>query len=239
MRQGSFKGLREDKPARDVVRERPMAQTEPCRAAAKSERDKLSQRPAKRMSKGYAITHPDRMMFTRHRHHQARADRLLPGDCRSHAAARRRPAVQRWCAARKATTRNASSRSTRRPAGRRPSAPSASARSRAAPIIFTSRMCAGWSRPRRWACWNCTSGAPRYPTVEQPDRLVFDFDPDAGLDFADVQRRRPRDEGAAAAPRPGKSFAMVTGGKGIHVVVPLRRSTAGTSTAISPKRWRG
>lgn len=60
----------------------------------------------------------------------------------------------------------------------------------------------------------------RSDAVEQPERMVFDLDPDEGLDFGAVRdaaldiRKHLADIGLA-------SFAMVTGGKGVHVVVPL------------------
>jgi len=56
--------------------------------------------------------------------------------------------------------------------------------------------------------------------VEYPDRLVFDLDPDEGLDFGKVKEAavRVRD---LVAELGLKSFPMLTGGKGIHVVIPL------------------
>ncbi len=60
----------------------------------------------------------------------------------------------------------------------------------------------------------------RSTDVEKPDRMIFDLDPDEGLDFADVRsaaehiRDRLADLGLV-------SFAMLSGGKGVHVVVPL------------------
>ena len=63
--------------------------------------------------------------------------------------------------------------------------------------------------------WGARTGA-----VEKPDRMVFDLDPDEGLDFADV-REAAMDLRKHLADIGLSSFAMVTGGKGVHVVVPL------------------
>lgn len=62
--------------------------------------------------------------------------------------------------------------------------------------------------------------ASRASDVEKPDRMIFDLDPDEELDFAEVVRaardinRRLSDIGLI-------SFAMLSGGKGVHVIVPL------------------
>jgi bifunctional non-homologous end joining protein LigD len=67
--------------------------------------------------------------------------------------------------------------------------------------------------------WNSRVDKP-----ERPDQIVFDFDPGEGLSFADAVasaheiRERLRQMGL-------ESFAKTTGGKGVHVVVPIERRT--------------
>lgn len=71
--------------------------------------------------------------------------------------------------------------------------------------------------------WGSRNGA-----LNLPDRMVFDLDPDEDLSFAAVRsaardvRDRLDDLGLPSVP-------MLSGGKGVHVIVPLR-SKAGWHT---------
>jgi bifunctional non-homologous end joining protein LigD len=61
----------------------------------------------------------------------------------------------------------------------------------------------------------------RVADLERPDRMVFDLDPDPALAWKDVRRAAVeiRDRLANAGL---PSYPRLTGGKGVHVVVPLR-----------------
>jgi bifunctional non-homologous end joining protein LigD len=71
----------------------------------------------------------------------------------------------------------------------------------------------------------------RSADLQHPDRLIFDFDPPGGTNFADV---------SAAARATGdllrdvglEPFAMTSGSRGLHVVAPIRRD-AGWDAARS------
>ncbi|MEO6225606.1 MAG: DNA ligase D [Sphingomicrobium sp.] len=63
----------------------------------------------------------------------------------------------------------------------------------------------------------------RADRIEHPDRLVFDLDPDVGLDFAKVKDAALRLR-ALLADLGLETYPLLSGGKGIHVVAPLDQS---------------
>jgi bifunctional non-homologous end joining protein LigD len=64
--------------------------------------------------------------------------------------------------------------------------------------------------------WLC-----RADRLDRPDRLIFDLDP--SRDAPDEVRRAARELGALLRDLGLEPFAMATGSRGYHVVVPLRR----------------
>jgi bifunctional non-homologous end joining protein LigD len=88
----------------------------------------------------------------------------------------------------------------------------------------------------------------RNDDLEHPDRMVFDLDPDEGLDF-EIVKRAAFDIKALLESADLPSFAMITGGKGIHIVLNLKRkhtfdeikafsgAVAEQIEALDPKRF--
>ena len=60
----------------------------------------------------------------------------------------------------------------------------------------------------------------RMDAIEAPDRMVFDLDPDEDLAFDEV-KRAAQDIAKALKGLGLKSWPLVSGGKGVHVVLPL------------------
>jgi bifunctional non-homologous end joining protein LigD len=65
--------------------------------------------------------------------------------------------------------------------------------------------------------WGCRVAQP-----ERPDRIVFDLDPDEGLPWREVVDAA-RDVADALSELGLRPFLKTTGGKGLHIVVPLAR----------------
>ena len=76
----------------------------------------------------------------------------------------------------------------------------------------------------------------RVAKLEYPDRLVFDLDPDVGLDFNKVKAAAVRLR-ALLADLGLVTFPMLTGGKGIHVIAPLDRSADWTKVKSFAERF--
>ncbi len=80
----------------------------------------------------------------------------------------------------------------------------------------------------------------RLDSLESCDRIVFDLDPGEGVTWKEIvaAAKEIRDRLAALKL---KSFAKLSGGKGIHVVLADRRTPIGTrprrSRERSPWRW--
>lgn len=88
----------------------------------------------------------------------------------------------------------------------------------------------------------------RTSDIEHPDRLVFDLDPDEGIAWSEL-KSAARDIRDRLADRGLHGWVRLTGGKGLHVVVPVRPKAdwaqakafcehfAGQLVAESPKRF--
>ena len=205
LRHPSFHGLREDKPAGDVVRERPSAAGASDPVVA-----------------GVRITHADRVVWPDAgltkldlaRYCEQAADLLLEhGGGRPLALIRCPDGIGGQCFFQKHL-----------PAGRRPppgvkvvvvKPDGEDALTIASVEGLVGLVQNGVVELHLWGC--------HADDLEHPDRLVFDLDPSGELPFERVveaardTRARLRDVGL-------ESFVMTSGGKGLHVVAPLRRT---------------
>jgi len=222
VRHGRFKGLRADKPARQVVSERPVARATAGAGAERAEDDAMARNEGGVIVAGVRLTHPERVLFPT----QGITKRDLATYLEA-AAARMRVHLDRRLVS-----------LVRCPEGR------------AKQCFFQRHAGAGLGRTfKRLAVAGKDGGSAEYlyldsteglvataqigalelhvwgsriDDIERPDRVVFDLDPDEGLPFARVVdgagALRAALEAAGLA-----SFALLTGGKGVHVVVPIRR----------------
>jgi len=239
VRQGAFKGLRGDKPASEVVREQPMAKQQAARSAAQERKTTTRRGAGERTRKGAVrrvarssdggaeeiegvrVTHPDRVLFAAQEvtkrelidHYLSIADVMLPHIANRPISLVRCPQGSgKECFFQKHASDGF-------PAQFRPVR--IREKSGTAQYLYIedergliAAVQVGVLELHLWCC--------HVDEIEKPDRMIFDLDPDEGLDFSHVRaaakdmRERLRDLGL-------ESFPMVTGGKGVHVIVPLQR----------------
>ncbi|MEQ9329860.1 DNA ligase D [Thalassobaculum sp.] len=217
VRHGRFKGLREDKPARSVRRERP----------AKAREAGMNSRSAKDDDQeasigGVRLSHPDRVLFPGQgitkrelaRYLQSVAGRMLPYVADRLVSLVRCPQGRaRQCFFQRHDGAGLPGRFKRLPVkGKDGSEENYVYLTEPKALVEAAQM--GVLELHVWGS--------RIDDLERPDRIVFDLDPDESVKFAAVKE-------AAGTMREAldalglRSFPLLTGGKGIHVVVPITR----------------
>ncbi len=228
LRQAAFKGLREDKTAAEVT-EAPQSPTDlsgstPPAKATTTVKPPTRGGKGKVVVAGVTISSPDKVLWPAHdghppitkadlaRYYEAAADRILP-----HVGDRPTSIIRAPDGITGETffQRHAM-------AGSNPRLKLIDVKARTpyvAAVDVGGLVAIAQSGGLELHPWGC---APNQPEV--PDQITFDLDPDAGLDFADV----------IAAARVVKAkldalglpaFVKTTGGKGLHIVVPIKTDT--------------
>ena len=216
LRQAAFKGLREDKTAAEVT------EAPPAPAGTKSTTSvKAPSKPGKVVVAGVTISSPDKILWPARdgrpaltkadlaRYYEAAAERVLPH-------VRDRPTsiirAPEGIGGETFFQRHAM-------AGSNPRLKLIDVKARTpyvAAMDVGGLVAIGQSGGLELHPWGCKPGDP-----EVPDQITFDLDPDEGLDFGDViaaaKTVKTKLESLGLVP-----FVKTTGGKGLHVVVPIR-----------------
>ena len=226
VRQAAFKGLREDKPAPEVVRESPVTAngTSPESSGTKGKRVART-RPSKEAAtarQDLAITHPDKVLDAESgmtkgqlaEYYQAVAGNMLP-----HIADRPLSIVRcpdgnaKPCFFQKHVGFGV-------PAGIK----TVSVRSRKTGVkedYLTVDSIEGLVGLAQMGVLEIHTWGSRNESLEKPDRIVFDLDPDLAIPWktlAETARTFKRKLAKIGL----VSFLKSTGGKGLHVVVPIQ-----------------
>jgi len=228
IRQASFKGLREDKPALEVEAETPASAAKTALAAPRAGAGK----PKAPIVMGVALSSPDKPLWPEAgddgapvtkldlaRYYEAVADWMMPH------------IVDRPCSTIRTPEGIGGERFFQRHLGKGASALLSEVKMQGdhKPYLVIGRKEAlaalAQTSTTELHPSNCRPGLP-----EIPGRLVFDLDPDEGLSFDDVveaaREVRDRLEALGLA-----AFCKTTGGKGLHVVTPLAKEKTDWPTA--------
>ncbi|MGH9605716.1 MAG: DNA ligase D [Terracidiphilus sp.] len=222
-RQAAFKGMREDKPADEVVRETAIARPEPDASTKSAQSTSRRQRNTKDTNAmtGLAITHPDKVLdqesgMTKQEladYYMAVAGHLLPHIANRPLSVVRCPdGNSKPCFFQKHVGPGL-------PAGVN-SVSIRSPKNGEKDDFLTVDSSDGLVGLAQMGVLEIHAWGAQNSSLDRPDRIVFDLDPDAAIDWRTLAqtardlRRRLKKLGV-------ESFLKSTGGKGLHVVVPI------------------
>lgn len=240
LRHPSFQGLREDKSAADVVRERPVHEvdmkpakpaTKPAKsaarpgppaqrkAAASSTKTKASTETSDTVA-GVKLSHPEKLLYPESkfakqdlaRYYENIGDWILPHLRERPLSLVRCPdGWNRECFYQKHASKSVN------PAVTRVEVPEGGGKA----TYMAANSLPALIALVQWGVLELHPWGSRKPRLDRPDRLIFDFDPDDAVKWDElvaavgVLRTLLGDLGLTG-------FLKTTGGKGLHVVVPIR-----------------
>jgi bifunctional non-homologous end joining protein LigD len=219
LRQASFKSLREDKSPGDISMEK--ADEETTRKVSGDNEDK----PRKKddgalIVEGIKITHPDKVMFIDPvitkadviRYYEKVAPRMLPyASHRILSIVRCPKGVSDTCFYKKHPGPNSKGIVTM---------PVKNSDGESDDYFYIENV-SGLIAEAQMGTLEFHTWGSRVDALEQPDMMVFDLDPDEGMDLS-VVRRGVTDLKNILTELSLVSFLKTSGGKGYHVVVPFR-----------------
>ncbi|MEO8202651.1 MAG: DNA ligase D [Betaproteobacteria bacterium] len=238
LRHPSFAGLREDKKASDVVREKPVASPASAPAAkaqkAAAGAGKKSVHSAGKDSiAGVKLSHPDKLLFPEAnlsklslaRYYESVADWILPHvESRPLSLYRCPYGWGAQCFYQKHADKSvhASVRRVEVPEGK------------GTATYFSAGSLQALVALVQWGVIELHPWGSRMPNPAKPDRLVFDFDPAVDVPWdALVEAARMLQTLLEKIELP--AFLKTTGGKGLHVVVPIKRTVTWTQAKAFTK----
>jgi bifunctional non-homologous end joining protein LigD len=217
LRQASFKGLREDKDAKSIRKETP--EEEPMTKTV-LEADKPTQKNRGVEIEGVTVTNPGKVIFQNPavtkedvvRYYDAVATRMLPYVTHRVLSIVRCPkGVSEACFYKKHPG----------PGSKGIVTIPVPTDGKEAEEYFYIESAQGLISEAQMGTLEFHTWGSHVETLEQPDVMVFDLDPDEGMNLETV-RRGVRDIKGVLDALSLQSFLKTSGGKGYHIVVPLK-----------------
>ncbi|EGW36928.1 DNA ligase D [Desulfosporosinus sp. OT] len=223
LRQASFKGLRRDKNPKDIKREKADDEIQPQSSAKEAERP-MKANANSIIIEGIKISNPDKVIFADPeitkadviRYYAQVAERMLPYVSHRILSIVRCPkGISQTCFYKKHPGPGSKGIVTM---------PISTGDGETEDYFYIENP-SGLIAEAQMGTLEFHIWGSRVDQLEKPDLMVFDLDPDEGMDLSRV-RQGVRDVKAILAELSLNSYLKTSGGKGYHVVVPLKPAVA-------------